>query len=101
MYEQLGVASGVALTDLDLTQTYLALNLQHEAVAASQRPREPGLAELNLPLELGQALVWSAAAAERAGESAAAADLLAEAEQRFHDIGNRLWENVAIVLGVA
>ena len=49
-------------------------------------------------MELSQALVWSAAAAERAGESPAAADLLAEAEQRFHDIGNRLWENVAIVL---
>jgi tetratricopeptide (TPR) repeat protein len=97
MYEQLGVASGVALTDLDLAQTYLALNLQREAVAASQRARA-GLARLNLPLELSQALVWSAAAAERAGESAGAADLLAEAEQGFHAIGNRLWENVAIVL---
>jgi tetratricopeptide (TPR) repeat protein len=97
MYEQFGVASGVALTDLALVQTYLALNLQREAVAASQRA-QTGLAELNLRSELSQALIWSAAAAERAGESAAAAELLAEAEQGFHDLGNRLWENVAIVL---
>ena len=39
MYVDLGISSGVALTDLDLAQTYLALNLQHEAAAASRRAR--------------------------------------------------------------
>jgi hypothetical protein len=51
-----------------------------------------------MPYELGQALLWSAAAAERQGERDSAARRLALSADLFQRTGNRLWEAVATVL---
>jgi tetratricopeptide (TPR) repeat protein len=100
LYARLGLSSGVALTDLDLAQTYLALNLLAEASTSAQQA-VVGFGQLELPFELGQALVWSAAAAERSGDRAEAADSLKQAVELFSQTGNRLWEASATILSTA
>jgi tetratricopeptide (TPR) repeat protein len=97
LYDRLGLARGLAEADLYLAQTYLSLNLQREAAEASQRARI-GFEQLHMPSELGQALLWSAAVAERRGESAEAARRLAESADLFKRTGKRLWEAVATIL---
>lgn len=96
LHHDLGLASGVAEADLNLTETYLALNLSQEAAEACQRARA-GFAELDMPYELGQTLLWCAVVAERRGERAEAAQLLAESADLFRKLGDEIWEAIATV----
>jgi tetratricopeptide (TPR) repeat protein len=100
LFDRLGLARGVAEADLDLAQTYLALNLQHEAAETSERARS-GFERLNMPYELGQALLCAAMVAERQGRPADAVSHLAESAELFRRTTNRLWEAIVIVIAAS
>lgn len=100
LYEQLGMERGVALVDLDLAQTYLAINLLEEAAEASRRAAH-GFPPNEMPYELGQALLWSAAVAQWCGDTPLATTRLAEAQRLFQQTRNQLWEATAAVLAAS
>jgi tetratricopeptide (TPR) repeat protein len=96
-YETLGLLEGRTEVDLFLTQAYLALNLQREASEASHRAVE-GYTQLGLPYERAQALLWSAAVAERQNRRVEAREYLADAAESFERIGNQHWQAAATLL---
>ena len=91
-----GATRGVPLAELELAQTLLHLNLVDEASAAMAEARA-GFERLDMPHELGRALLWSAVIAGRQGQSHEATSWLAKATALFERQENRFWEAVTTV----
>lgn len=91
IYESLGVERGLALVDLELLPTFAALNLVEEARQAASRAIS-GLRSLEMPFELGQALLSLGRLAVSAGQWSVAQGALTEAREIFERQGNALWE---------
>lgn len=94
LFETLELRTELAQVDLDLTRALLELNLVGEATETCDRAIV-SLRSLDLPYELGQALLWSAHLAQRAGRVAAAREAAGEAATVFERLGNRLWAALA------
>lgn len=97
--DELGLDHKRAEVDLDLTRTYLALNLQSEAAGACARAVAT-LRHLDLTFELAHALMRSGQVAERQGELDLARDYMVEAGVLFARNGSAVWEAVSIVQSV-
>ncbi|MBA2450451.1 MAG: CHAT domain-containing protein [Chloroflexi bacterium] len=93
-YEARGVEQGVTTVDRHLLLTYTALNLREESQAAADRAIG-GLRALEMPFELGEALLAAGALAEVVGERDLARERTDEARQVFVRTGNRVWEATA------
>lgn len=91
IYESLGVERGLALVDLELLPTFAALNLVDEARQAASRAIS-GLRSLEMPFELGQALLSLGRLAASAEQWPVAQGALVEAREIFERQGNALWE---------
>jgi CHAT domain-containing protein/tetratricopeptide (TPR) repeat protein len=91
MYEALGVDRGLAIVDLELLPTLAALNLVDEARQAAGRAIS-GLRALEMPFELGQALLSLGQMASSAEQWPVAQGAIGEAREIFARQGNTLWE---------
>lgn len=96
IYESAGVERGALLVDLQLLATCVALNLRDESTRVANRAIA-GLRRLDVPYELGQALISAGSLAATAGDVGLARERTAEARAIFQKIGNRLWESLASV----
>ena len=94
IYETLGVERGARLVDLQVLPTCVALNLRDESRSAAERAID-GLRRLEMPFELGQALLAAGALAELDGELDQAVAHIAEAREIFGRLGNQVWEALA------
>ncbi|MFN8526454.1 MAG: CHAT domain-containing tetratricopeptide repeat protein [Chloroflexota bacterium] len=90
IYEELQGERGAALANLQMLPACLALNLRAESHDAAARAVE-GLRRLDMPLELGQALLASSRVSEQDGEVATAVAQIDEAYGLFAQLGNRIW----------
>jgi CHAT domain-containing protein len=91
IYEALGVDRGLAIVDLELLPTLAALNLVDEARQAAGRAIS-GLRALEMPFELGQALLSLGQMAASAEQWTVAQGAIGEAREIFARQGNALWE---------
>lgn len=94
LYESLDVERGARMVDLQMLRTCSALNLTEEGAAAAERAIE-GLRALEMPWELGQALLAAAGPAESSGDQDLARRRVDEARRIFRRMGNPLWEAMA------
>ena len=94
IYEAAGDERSARLVDLEILATSLALNLHEESRRAADRAIR-GLRDLDMPWELGQALLEAATLAERGGKLGEARERIDEARAIFGRLGNPVWEQLA------
>ena len=92
--ESLGDERGARLVDLQILSTSVALNLREESRSAAERA-VGGLRTLDMPWELGQALLAAGAVAELSGDVGQAVARIDEARAIFDRLGNQVWEALA------
>ena len=95
--ESLAYDRALAVDDLELLPVLTALNLTTEAGATATRAIDR-LRSLDMPLELGMALVAAGRLAGERGEWDAARALVREAHTLFERTGNTLWTSLALLL---
>jgi CHAT domain-containing protein len=95
----LGLEYKRAATDVDLTRTYRALNLDVEAAEACGHAVET-FRRLDVPFELATALLLSVELAERHGDYGTARRDLSEAQALYARVGNALWETISTLAGL-
>jgi len=95
--ESLAYERGLVAVDLELLPVYAALNLTSEARETAARAIA-ALRALDMPLELGMALVTAARLAGDEGDLDTAQHMVREAQSLFERTGNTLWASVAVLL---
>lgn len=94
IYESLAYERGLVSVDLELLPIYAALNLTEEVRTTAARAIGQ-LRMLDMPLELGMALVAAGRHASAQGDLDVADSMLQEAHALFTRTGNVLWASVA------
>jgi tetratricopeptide (TPR) repeat protein len=93
-YSKLHLSRDRAFADLYLLRSYLALNLRREAQRAC-RSAVSTFDRLDMPYELGQALLIASTIAENSGKVALACRDARRAHEVFSRAGNRVWTHVS------
>lgn len=88
--EELGDRHHQSLSDLDLSEVFLELNLIQEAASLAGRAAE-GFSELGMEYERAKALTNGAIAASRLGKAQDAMELLGQARGLFEAEDNPFW----------
>lgn len=94
VYARLKLRRDRAFVDLYLLRAYIGLNLKREARQACRRAIAT-LSDLNMPYELGQALLFLASMLEADGKLAQAARQAKSAGKVFEGAGNRAWTAIS------